>query len=67
MINPKYLFYFQLPPRFSNTPTKIGQKFTNQRRSKMIELKNDINVSCSSSLVLLAENHFQKGKVVNSP
>ena len=33
----------------------------------MIELKNDPNESCSSNLVFLRENQFQRDSVANSP
>ena len=33
----------------------------------MIEIKNDLNESCSSNLVFLRENHFQKDQVAISP
>ena len=33
----------------------------------MIEVKNDLNESCSSNLVFLRENHFQRDSVAISP
>ena len=33
----------------------------------MIEIKNDFNESCSSNLVFLRENHFQRDSVAISP
>ena len=33
----------------------------------MIKIKNDINESCSSNLVFLRENHFQRDSVAVSP
>ena len=33
----------------------------------MIKIKNDLNESCSSNLVFLRENHFQKDQVAISP
>ena len=33
----------------------------------MIETKNDHNESCSSNLVFLRENHFQRDSVTISP
>ena len=33
----------------------------------MIKIKNDINESCSSNLVFLRENPFQKDQVAISP
>ena len=33
----------------------------------MIEIKNDLNESCSSNLVFLRENHFQRDSVAISP
>ena len=33
----------------------------------MIKIENDINESCSSNLVFLRENHFQRDPVPNSP
>ena len=33
----------------------------------MIETKNDLNESCSSNLVFLRENHFQRDSVTISP
>ena len=33
----------------------------------MIKIKNDINESCSSNLVFLRENHFQRDSVSVSP
>ena len=33
----------------------------------MIEIKNDLNESCSSNLVFLRENHFQRDSVTISP
>ena len=33
----------------------------------MIEIKNDLNESCSSNLVFLRENHFQRYLVAISP
>ena len=33
----------------------------------MIEIKNDHNESCSSNLVFLRENHFQRGSAAISP
>ena len=33
----------------------------------MIEMKNDVIESCSSNLVLLRENHFQRDSVAISP
>ena len=33
----------------------------------MIEIKNDHNKSCSSNIVFLRENHFQRDSVAISP
>ena len=33
----------------------------------MIEIKNDLNESCSSNLVFLRENYFQRDSVAISP
>ena len=33
----------------------------------MIEIENDLNESCSSNLVFLRENHFQRDSVTISP
>ena len=33
----------------------------------MIKIRNDINESCSSNLVFLRENHFQRDSVAVSP
>ena len=33
----------------------------------MIEIKNDLNESCSSNLVFIREKHFQKDWVAISP
>ena len=33
----------------------------------MIEIKNGLNESCSSNLVFLRENHFQRDSVTISP
>ena len=33
----------------------------------MIKMKNDLNESCSSNLVFLRENHFQRDSVAISP
>jgi len=39
---------------------KQGINFLNKVGQKMIEIKNDFIESCSSNLVFLGENHFQR-------
>ena len=43
-----------------NEPSKIGHEFTKQTLTKETEIKNDFIESCSSKLIILRENHFQK-------
>ena len=54
----------QLSLRFCNESIKIGHKFTKESWSKLNETKYDFNESCSSNLVFLRENHFQKIKLL---
>ena len=60
------MLFSKMSPRFCNELTKIGHKFTKQSWSKMIEIKNDLNETCSSNLVFLRENHFQRDSVTIS-
>ena len=58
-MNPRYSFFSELSPRFSNELTKIGHKFTKESWSKLNEIKNNLNESCSSNSKFLRENYFQ--------
>ena len=52
--------FSQLSLRFCNDPTKIEHKFTKLSWSKINEIKDDINESCSFNLLFLRENHLQE-------
>ena len=60
---PQMTIFLQLSLRFCNELTKIGHKYITQSWSNLNEIETDLNVSCSSNLLFLRENHFQVDQV----